>query len=370
MTAPPERPVTRRIEGLPIMLVSICLLGLFMFTAPRVFMAPYIYITFLLTLPPLVLLAMGLTFVIAAGEMNVSFPAVIAFCQFTFAVPIKDYDLGWIAVIAALAAGLLIGWVNGLLIAVIGIPALITTLGAQFFWLGLATVISGGKSYALRGVEETSVWKVFVGRPLDGIEALPPWLGDLPIQPVLVLAIVVLAWFVLHRHRFGENALFVGDSNAVARVVGIDVVRERMRIFMLMGFLSALAAIFLTLENKNYFGNQGQGYLLTAIASVLIGGTSIFGGRATVNGSLSGAMIIGMIEAGLIATGLTGSWVRTVQGLVFLFAIIFYFYADELQRRHEFLARFRRVQPGRGDSRSTGRGRGRKGAIHHKGGDS
>jgi simple sugar transport system permease protein len=108
-----------------------------------------------------------------------------------------------------------------------------------------------------------------------------------------------------------------------------------------MGFLAASAAIILTLENKNFFGNQGQGYLLTAIASVLIGGTSIFGGRATVLGTLFGCFIIGMIEAGLVASGLTGAWVRTVQGLIFLIAIIFYMYADEPQRRRALFANLR-----------------------------
>ena len=79
-----------------------------------------------------------------------------------------------------------------------------------------------------------------------------------------------------------------------------------------MGALAAVAAIFLTLENKNYFGNQGQGYLLIAIASVLIGGTSIFGGRATIVGTIFGCFIIAMVEPGLVATGLTGAWVSTV----------------------------------------------------------
>ena len=144
-----------------------------------------------------------------------------------------------------------------------------------------------------------------------------------------------------NRHRFGEHTLFIGDSNEVSRVVGIDVEREKIRIFTLMGFLAAIAAIMLTLENKNYFGNQGQGYLLTAIASVLIGGTSIFGGRATIIGTVFGCFIIGMIEAGLVATGLTGAWVRTIQGLVFLIAIIFYLFVDEPQKRRAFLARFR-----------------------------
>ena len=108
---------------------------------------------------------------------------------------------------------------------------------------------------------------------------------------------------ILTRHRFGEHTLFIGDSNDVSRVVGIDVDREKIKIFTLMGFLAACAAIMLTLENKNFFGNQGQGYLLTAIASVLIGGTSIFGGQATILGTVFGCLIIGMIEAGLVACG-------------------------------------------------------------------
>jgi simple sugar transport system permease protein len=211
------------------------------------------------------------------------------------------------------------------------------TLATQFFWFGMATVLSGGKSYALRGAEESSVWQFIVGRPFAGSETL--WAGQVPIQALWTVIIVVFLWFILNRHRFGEHTLFIGDSNDVSRVVGIDVDREKIKIFTLMGGLAACAAIMLTLENRNYFGNQGQGYLLTAIASVLIGGTSIFGGRATIIGTMFGCFIIGMIEAGLVATGLTGAWVRTVQGLIFLIAIIFYLYVDEPQRRRDFLAR-------------------------------
>jgi simple sugar transport system permease protein len=202
----------------------------------------------------------------------------------------------------------------------------------------MATVLSGGMSYALRGVETSSVWQVIVGRPFAGT-ALPVWVGQVPMQAFWTAGIVLFLWFILNRHRFGEHALFIGDSNPVSRVVGIDVDREKIKIFTLMGFLASIAAIMLTLENKNYFGNQGQGYLLTAIAGVLIGGTSIFGGRATIVGTVFGCFIIGMLEAGLVASGLTGAWVRTIQGLVFLIAIIFYLYVDEPQKRNAFLAR-------------------------------
>ena len=334
-----DRPsLIRSIEGMPIVIVFALLLALFMYTAPEVFLRPFIYTTFFSTLPPLILLALGLTFVIGAGEIDLCFPAIIGFSGFAFAVLFKEYNLGWIAVLAGLASGVLIGFINGIIIAKIGIPSFMATLATQFFWYGMATVLSGGKSYALRGAEDSSVWQVIVGRPAAGTN-VPDWIQQLPLQSLWTAIIVIFLWFVMNRHRFGEHTLFIGDSNNVARVVGIDVDTEKIKIFTLMGLLGGIAAIMLTLENKNFFGNQGQGYLLTAIASVLIGGTSIFGGRATVIGTVFGCLIIGMIEAGLVASGLTGAWVRTVQGLVFLISIIFYLYVDEPQRRNALFAR-------------------------------
>jgi simple sugar transport system permease protein len=336
----PRPSILQRIEALPIIIVFALLLILFMYGAPEVFLSPFIYTTFLSTLPPLILLAVGLTFVIGAGEIDLCFPAIIAFSGFIFAVLFKEYDLGWIAVAAGLLSGVLVGFVNGVIIAKIGIPSFMTTLGTQFFWAGMATVLSGGKSYALRGAEDSSVWQWIVGRPFASATSFD-WLQQISVQALWTAVIVGFLWLVLARHRFGEHTLFIGDSNDVSRVVGIDVDREKIKIFTLMGFLAACAAILLTLENKNFFGNQGQGYLLTAIASVLIGGTSIFGGQATILGTLFGCFIIGMIEAGLVASGLTGAWVRTVQGLIFLVAIIFYMYANEPHRRQALFARLR-----------------------------
>ena len=168
MPAPARPTLIERIEGLPIIVVFVLLLAFFMWQAPSAFLAPNMYTTFLTTLPPLVLLAIGLTFVIGAGEIDLSFPSVIAFSGFVFAVLFKEYNLGWIAVIAAIASGMLVGLVNGVLIAKVGIPSFIATLGTQFFWTGMAAVLSGGKSYALRGAETSSVWQVIVGRPFAG----------------------------------------------------------------------------------------------------------------------------------------------------------------------------------------------------------
>src|SRR5262245_63735395 len=107
----------RQLEGLPIIVVFVLLLALFMYTAPQVFLQPFIYTTFLSTLPPLVLLAIGLTFVIGAGEIDLSFPAVIAFSGFIFAVLFKEYDLGSLAVIASVDSGPDVGLTTGILVA-------------------------------------------------------------------------------------------------------------------------------------------------------------------------------------------------------------------------------------------------------------
>jgi simple sugar transport system permease protein len=358
--------IFRRIEGLPIIVVFVLLLVMFMYLSPEVFLRPFIYTTFLSTLPPVILLAIGLTFIIGAGEIDLCFPAILGFSGFIFAVIFKEgqghlvsllgvQDTSWLAsataeqliqwlgVVIAIASGVLVGFINGVLVAKIGIPSFIATLGTQFFWYGMATVISGGRSYALRTAEQSSVWQWVVGRPFATSSGVD-WVQQIPIQSLWTAIIGVILWLVLTRHRFGEHTLFIGDSNDVSRVVGIDVDREKIKLFTLMGALAGCAAIMLTLENKNYFGNQGQGYLLIAIASVLIGGTSIFGGRATIIGTIFGCFIIAMVEPGLVATGLTGAWVRTVQGLIFLISIIFYLYADEPQRRSLFFARFRLKQ--------------------------
>ena len=316
------------IEGLPIIGVFILLVGLFMILAPNVFLGYRIYTSFLITVPPVLVLALGLTLVIAAGEIDLSFPAVIAFSGFIFAYLFKTYELTWLAFLAALAGGALIGFVNGVLVAGIGVPSIIATLAMQFFWGGITTVLSGGLSYNIRTVKGTAIWEVFVGR-----------LGALPIQSLWVLALAIFLWFLLNRHRFGEHLLFIGDNAKVARVVGISVNRERIKLFTLMGVLAAFAAVLLTLENKNFFNTQGQGFLLIALAAVFIGGTSIFGGQGSIVGSFFGAFIIVMIEAGLVASGIQGFWVRAVVGLVFIGAVIFHLLVENPGR----LAALRRL---------------------------
>jgi simple sugar transport system permease protein len=229
---------------------------------------------------------------------------VLAYC-------IHDLQAPWLGLILALAAGTFVGWLNGLLVARVGIPSIIATLATQFLWGGLTTVFSKGLSYSLGEIDELFLWDLFVGR-----------IGPLPVQCLWALGLTVCLWFVLNRRRFGEHLLFIGDNVKVAEIVGVNTKREKTRAFALMGFLAAFASVLLTLENKNFFNTQGGGYLLEVMAAVFIGGTSVFGGKASLVGTVAGSFIIVMVEAGVVASGLQGFWVRAVVGVVFLAAVV------------------------------------------------
>src|SRR4051812_24623591 len=300
-----------RVEGLPISAVLLLLVALFMLIAPEVFLSYRIYMSFLGDAPPLLVLAAGLTLLIAAGEIDLSFPSILALSGWVLAYFIHDLHAPWLGLILALAAGTFVGWLNGVLVARVGIPSIIATLATQFLWGGLTTVFSQGLSYSLGDIDELVLWELFVGR-----------IGPLPVQCLWALGLTAGLWFVLNRRRFGEHLLFIGDNVKVAEIVGVNTAREKTRAFVLMGVLAAFASVLLTLENKNFFNTQGGGYLLEVMAAVFIGGTSVFGGKASVVGTVAGSFIIVMVEAGIVATGLPGFWVRAVVGVVFLAAVV------------------------------------------------
>jgi simple sugar transport system permease protein len=320
-TADSARNRVLRIEGLPILAVLLTLVVAFMVAAPEVFLGYRIYMSFLANVPPLLVLAVALTLVIAAGEIDLSFPSVIALSGWVLGYCIHELGSPWLGLVLALAGGALVGYVNGILIARVGIPSIIATLATQVLWGGLTTVFSQGLSYSLGDVDQFFLWRLLVGR-----------IGPFPVQAFGALAVAVALWLVLNRRRFGEHLLFIGDNAKVAEVVGVNVAREKIRMFVLMGVMAAFASVLLTLENKNFFNTQGGGYLLEVMAAVFIGGTSVFGGKASVVGSVAGSFIIGMVEAGLVATGLQGFWVRAVVGIVFLAAVVGHLVIEEPER--------------------------------------
>ncbi len=300
-----------RVEALPIILVYMVIVAVFMITAPGTFLKYRIYQSFMSTVPVPLILGLGLTLVVAAGEIDLSFPSIIAFSGFIYAALYKITGQTWMPLFAALASGAVVGLVNGVLVAVVGIPSIIATLGAQFLWSGLTVILSGGLAWNIRDIREETIHSLFVGR-IGGV---------VPAQVLWATLVAVVLWFILNRHRFGEHILFIGDNSEVARVTGVNVRATKIILFTLMGTLAGFAAVLLTLEMATFWTTQGGGMLLITMAAVFIGGTSIFGGEGTIVGTYIGSFIVGSLEAGIVATGLGGFWTRFIVGLVLILAV-------------------------------------------------
>ena len=300
-----------QLDGASIAVVFVLLIAVFMIAAPQAFLGFRVYMSFMATVPPPLLIALGVTLVAVAGEMDLSFPSVVAAASYVFGILFQQWEFTWLALVCAVSVGAAMGLVNGMVITLLGIPSLIATLAMLFLWGGLVTVISGGIQLAIPTIYGTTMHSVMVGR-IGGV---------FPAQMLWALLVTGFIWMLLNRHRFGENLLFIGDSLEVAKVVGISATREKIKLFALSGTLSGLAGVFLTLETTAYFSSQGMGYLLTVIAAVFIGGTSIYGGSGKVIGTFFAAFIVTVIEAGLVASGIQGFWTRFFIGFVFIVSV-------------------------------------------------
>jgi len=344
-------------EGVPILLVLIAILAVLMALAPNAFLGWRTYISVLINYQPQIICALGLTLVIAAGEIDLSFPSVITLSSLIFAafyrfdnvfwlswlaagktpdeIHVLQTQLCWVGVVAALGVGALVGFINGVLVARIGIPSIIATLATAFVWRGMAVFLAAGRQFALRDFNQTGLWQITTGRLFthffngDVVLRKP---DGIPIQALVGLALAVLLWFILNRHRFGEALLFIGDNANVARVVGIDVRATRVKLFTLMGALAGLAGMFLTMETENFTTTQGQTSLLVVIAAVFIGGTSIFGGSGTIVGSYIGLLIVVMLQIGMVAMGLGGDVADMVIGVVFVLAVVLHMLVERPER--------------------------------------
>lgn len=308
-----SNPIARlfKLEGASIALVYVVLVLIFMLLAPRAFLGYRTYMSHFSAVSPPMIIALGLTLVIIAGEMDLSFPAHVAASGFVFAASVKAGIDPSLAFVLALGAGTLQGFLNGLIIIMLGIPSMIATLATLFLWGGVVIVFSNGLSLSIPDIVETPIFAIFTSRLF----------GFFPAQFLWAIVVAVVLWFILNRHRFGESLMFIGDNAAVAKVLGISLDAERLKLFTLMGLLSAFAGVLLTLDSNNYFSNQGMGYLLIVVASVFIGGTSIFGGTGTIVGTVFGALIVGIIEVGLVASGFQGFWTQVLIGVVFLLSV-------------------------------------------------
>jgi simple sugar transport system permease protein len=297
-----------RANALPlgILGVLIALWIIFIVAAPRTFLASDIYAAFMATVPFFGIVALPLTMVIIAGDIDLSFPSIMAVGVVAF-IEIFDWSGSvLLAFVACLASGFIVGLLNGVLVVKIGIPSLIATIGTQFLWRGAVLVVREGRGAVLVEPKNSELGQLLVGRIFNYI----------PMQMVWFVLIAIAVWLLLNRHRFGAHVYLTGDNETSARLMGVHVGRVRMLLFAFVGVAAAFAGLIASLHVSNFFTTLGQGHLLTTLASVFLGGTSVFGGTGTIMGTFIANFIIGSINAGIVAVGMTGYWTQLIYGFI------------------------------------------------------
>ena len=302
--------------------VFLGLWAFFIIMAPDTFLKPQIYYAFMSTIPFFAMMAMPLTMIVIAGEMDLSFPSIMAMGMISFMFTHDATQNIWLAFLAALATGVFIGWLNGVIVVKFGIPSLVATIGTQFLWRGAVLVLGQGKSGTLVYSKDTFLHPLLVGK--IG--------GKFPMQMIWLIVVTFLIWLLLNRHKFGAHIYLIGDNVNSAELMGINTGRTRIIGFILVGLISAFAGVVTSLHVTYFWPSLGDGYLLRTLASVFLGGTSVFGGVGTIFGTFIGAFIIGAIEAATVAIGLTGFWTQLINGLIIVLSVIMHTY---LRKRME-----------------------------------
>jgi ribose transport system permease protein len=258
----------------------------------------------------LLVVALGATFVIIAGSIDLSVPGVMAVASLVTALLAKndrnDNDLGLLAVVAAIAVGALFGLVNGLLCARVKIPSFMVTLGVGAIGIGIATVLTAGRpprllDATLRGMSVRG----------DGISGLV----------VIALAALLVAFLIQRYTRVGRYGYAIGGDEPLALLSGIRVPRYKTSTFVLAGALSGLAGVMASLQLGVGNVGIGAGQEFAAITAVVIGGTALQGGNGNVLRTLVGVLLLTVLANGLILAGVDQFVQPAVQGVVIVAAV-------------------------------------------------
>jgi ribose transport system permease protein len=256
---------------------------------------------------PVTVMAVGMVFVLTAGEIDLSIGSIVAIAALLAAMVLRSQDW-YVGAVAGLAAGLAIGAVNGALVAYLRLPSFLVTLATMGLLAGIARWLT-----SLQSVPITNA----VFNDLFGAGAL----GGVPSLVIWTVAAVVIGHFFYAESRFGAHVHAIGDNATGSRAVGIRVERMRFAVMTLSGTMAALAGLLYAgrLHGARY--TLGETDLLTVIAAVIVGGTRLSGGTGTIVGALIGSLLMGMLNNGLILMGLDVSGQMMVRGLIILAAI-------------------------------------------------
>lgn len=290
----------------------VILLLVFLILDPTVFTQFRTYRSVMVSLPVSIFIVVPLVFVVTAGEIDLSFPAVVGFSSYAFALVLDGGGNPLLGIVAALATGTLLGLINGILVVHVKLSSLVATLGMNFLLRGAINIRVKGFSIAIPEIRDSTLHKVLTSDFLLGI----------PNQMLWAIAFTIFGWFLYNRHVFGARVHCVGDHPGSSREMGINVNRTRVQVFVFTGIGAALAGIFSVMINFVWWPTTGDGLLLPVLAGIFVGGTPTWGGVGTVVGGSIGATIVSFIGTGVIAVGLTGFYTQFFNGLIIILSLI------------------------------------------------
>lgn len=256
------------------------------------------------------LIAFGMTFVILTGGIDLSVGAILALSSALTAGFIVSGMDPILAIIVGCIIGAVLGMINGLLITKGKMAPFIATLATMTIFRGLTLVYTDGNP--ITGLGSNYAFQLF-GRGY--------FLG-IPVPAITMLLTFIVLWVLLHKTPFGRRTYAIGGNEKAALISGIKVQRVKIMIYSLAGFMSALAGAILTSRLNSAQPTAGTSYELDAIAAVVLGGTSLSGGRGRIVGTLIGVLIIGVLNNGMNLLGVSSFYQSVVKGIVILIAVL------------------------------------------------
>lgn len=277
-------------------------------------------------------LAMGMTFVIITGGIDLSVGSIVGLCGMVAGgLILNGIDLGigytvyfniYEICLITLLVGILIGAVNGLLITKLNVAPFIATLGTLYVARGLSLLSSDGRTFPnLVGREEFMTTGF-------GVLGSGRFFG-LPNSIWILIIVALAAAYIARSTPIGRHIFAVGGNERAARISGVRVNMVKMFVYMFSGFCAAIVGLIISSELMASHPATGESFELNAIAAAVLGGTSMSGGRGTIGGTIVGAFVIGILSDGLVMMGVSSFWQMVIKGLVIIIAVV----VDQAQRR-------------------------------------
>ena len=275
------------------------------------------------------ILALGMTFVIITGGIDLSVGSVVGLCGMLAGGLIQEgltiggktiYFSVPAIIVLMLIVGALIGMVNGLIVTKLGVAPFIATLGTMYICRGFANLRSGGATFAkIDGYAE-------LGN--TGLKTFGSNWGPIPAGVYIFAILALIAWVLLTKTSFGWHVLAVGGNEKSAKLSGIKADKVKIIVYMISGFCAAWIGIINTAQLASAHPASGDGWEMNAIAATVLGGTSMAGGSGTILGTVVGAFVIGVINDGMTMCGVSEFWQKVIRGLVIILAVVI----DQTQR--------------------------------------